>query len=256
MLGSTRRPVRKLKRTTLLAILVSIAAAAVIPLVANNGADDVPKGSTVGAVTPSNSENTAPGTNGSTSGDLSTEQTALTAPDSSTPLGTGFTVTQDTFPPQDLSNLLAVNTSDFDTPNIPSGFDAPPGPQDGDFSPQTSFADSLLSPPTSTFSSGGPSGGTSGGSNGGGPTDPPGTTSNPSSNPSSEQTVSFDEQLTTPPCVETDPEKCNKTEGTVPGGNGEQSSLSVTAVHEPSSLLLIALGFAGLGALIRRRLCY
>ena len=251
MLGSLLGRVRKLKRTTLvaLAILVSVAAAAIV---ANNGADDVPKGSTVGTTTTTSSENTAPGTNNSPPGDLPTDQTALTAPDPSTPLGTGFTVTQDTFPPQDLSNLLAVNTSDFDTPTLPFGFDAPPGPQDGNFSPQTSFADSLLSPPTSTFSSsGGTSGGTSGGSNSGGPTDPPGTTSNSSS----EEKVSFDEQLTTPPCVETDPEKCNKTEGTVPGGNGEQTSLSVTAVPEPSSLLLIALGSAGLGALIRRRLC-
>ena len=248
MLGSLPGRVRRPKRTILfaLALLVSLAAAAIV---ANNGADDVPKGSTVGTTTTTSSENTAPGTNNSPPGDLPTDQTALTAPDPSTPLGTGFTVTQDTFPPQDLSNLLAVNTSDFDTPNIPFGFDAPPS---GDFSPQTSFADSLLSPPTSTFSSsGGTSGGTSGGSNSGGPTDPPGTTSSSSS----EQNVSFDEQLTTPPCVETDPEKCNKTEGTVPGGNGEQTSLSVTAVPEPSSLLLIALGSAGLGALIRRRLC-
>ena len=251
MLGSLPGRVRKPKRTTLfaLALLVSFAAAAIV---ANNGADDVPKGSTVGATTSPNSESTAPGTNNSP-GDLPTDQAALTAPDPSTPLGTGFTVTQDTFPPQDLSNLLAVNTSDFDTPNIPFGFDAPPGPQDGNFSPQTSFADSLLSPPTSTCSSGGTSGGTSGGSNSGGPTDPPGTTSNSSP----EQNVSFDEQqLTTPPCVETtDPEQCNKTEGTVPGGNGEQSSLSVTAVPEPSSLFLVAFEFAGLGALIRRRLC-
>ena len=249
MLGSLPGRVRKRKRAILLAlaILVSVAAAAIV---ANNGPDDVPKGSTVGATTTTNSENTAPGTNDSPPGDLPTDQTALTAPDPSTPLGTGFTVTQDTFPPQDLSNLLAVNTSDFDTPNIPFGFDAP-GPQDGNFSPQTSFADSLLSPPTSTFSSGGTSGGTSGGSNSGSPTDPPAT-----SNSSSEQNVSFDEQLTTPPCVETtDPEKCNTTEGTVPGGNGEQSSLSVTAVPEPSSLFWVAFVFAGLGALIRRRLC-
>ena len=249
MLGSLPGRVRRPKRTILfaLALLVSLAAAAIV---ANNGADDVPKGSTIGATTTTNSENTAPGTNNSPPGDLPTDQTALTAPDPSTPLGTGFTVTQDTFPPQDLSNLLAVNTSDFDTPNIPFGFDAP-GPQDGNFSPQTSFADSLLSPPTSTFSSGGTSGGTSGGSNSGSPTDPPAT-----SNSSSEQNVSFDEQLTTPPCVETtDPEKCNKTEGTVPGGNGEQSSLSVTAVPEPSSLFWVAFVFAGLGALIRRRLC-
>ena len=252
MLGSLPGRVRRPKRTTLfaLALLVSIAVAAIV---ANNGADDVPKGSTVGAATTTNSETPPPGTNNSPPGDLPTDQTGLTGPDPSTPLGTGFTVTQDTFPPQDLSNLLAVNTSDFDTPTIPFGFDAPSGPQDGNFSPQTSFADALLSPPTSTFSSsGGTSGGTSGGSNSGGPTDPPG----PTSTSTSEQNVSFDEQLTTPPCVETtDPEKCNKTEGTVPGGNGEQGSLSVTAVPEPSSLFFVAFEFAGLGALIRRRLC-